>query len=317
MENESVVQQNHPVKKATFGQFRRDALIFVWTGLALPLASWILFYWYVNFQSILMAFQDMKTGEWSLVNFKDIWIDIVNPINERDSLARAFKNTMTWFSVSLFICYPIQVITPYFLYKRVPCHKVLRFLLMLPGMIPQVAMANIFKIIIQPEGILAYLFNIDIPPQGWLNMESTATTAMIANSIWTCPCGYLMLLGGMMARLPMEVLESAKLDGIGPVKELIFMIIPLIWSTFSIYVIMFFCGFLWAGGPVLLLSPNSYDTGSTTIAYWINSKVYNFGRTSGAAYNLASAAGLLLTLIVWPTSMLIRKLFSLIPSVEY
>lgn len=318
MENENVVQQTVPKKKqATFNQFKIHSLIFIWGGLALPLISWILFYWYVNFQSIFMAFQDMKTGKLSFINFVEIWNDIVNPVNERDNLYVGFKNTMKWFALSLFVHYPIQIITPYFFYKRIPCYKALRFMVMLPMMIPSVAFNNIFKILIQPNGVLDYLFNLDIPPQGWLNQASTATKTMMWSTIWTCFHGNILLIGGMYARMPVEILESAKLDGIRPVREFFQMILPLIWPTLSIYVILFFCGFLGASGPIFLLSPNTYDTGTTTISYWIFSKTYNFGKTSQGQHNLASAAGLLFTLIVWPCTLIIRKLFSLIPSVEY
>ena len=303
-------------KKKTLNRFKISRFLFVWGGLFLPLVSWLLFYWYTNIQSYVMAFQDMETGSFSFSNFEAVFESMFNPINERDSLARGFKNTMSYFALDIFVSYPIKILVPYFLYKRVPCHKWLRFLLLFPAMVPGVALASVYKIVIEPNGILETLLHVDIPAQGFLNDPTTATPTIMVYMIWTAPCGLMLILGGAMARIPTEILESARLDGIGVVKEFFYMILPLIWPTLSIFLTIACCQFLNASGPILLLSPNNYDTGTTTISYWIFSKVYNYG-SLGGAYNLASAAGMLLTAVIWPFSVLVRKLFALIPPVEY
>ena len=299
-------------------RFKRNEFIFIWGGLTIPLISWVLYYWYVNFSSFVLAFQDMSTGKFTLGNFQTVFESIFNPINERDSLARGFKNTMGYFLLDVCVEYPIHIFLPYFLYKRIPGHKTLRYLLLLPSMIPGIALASVYKIVIEPNGILERIFGWDIPPQGLLNDPNTATSMIMIYKLWITSCGCLLLYGGAMSRIPVEILESTRMDGIKPFRELISIILPLIWPTVSINLLMTCCQCLNANGPILLLSPNNYDTGTTTIAYWIFSKVYNYGTMSdGGAYNLASAAGLLLTLVVFPLSIGLRKMFSKIPTAEY
>lgn len=296
-------------------QFKRDQLLFVWGWLALPIVSWIIFYWYVNFSSFVQAFQDPLTDAFSMVNFQTIWADITKKTTSLDSLSVGFRNTMKYFMVDLFVKYPIQLVVCYFLYKQIKGYKAYRFIFYLPAILPGVAVASVFKEIVAYNGVLDTL-GFNIPEQGLLGHYSTATNTIIAYCIWLCAYGNMLLLCGAMNRIPIDVLEAARLDGITPMKELIHLIIPLIWPTLSTLILMTCCGFLGSSGSILLLAPDSASLGTTTISYWIFSKVYNFG-TQGGQYNLVSAAGLLLTAIAFPVVLLARKLLEMVPTVEY
>ena len=70
-------------------RYKRNQLTFIWGGLAIPIISWIIFYWYVNFSAFLQAFQN-RLGEWSLENFEMVFDSIFHPGSDRGSLAVAF-----------------------------------------------------------------------------------------------------------------------------------------------------------------------------------------------------------------------------------
>ena len=55
--------------------------------------------------------------------------------------------------------------------------------------------------------------------------------------------GSIILFLGLMNRIPPEILEAASLDGITPVKEFLYIILPLIFPTISIYIINLLAGF--------------------------------------------------------------------------
>lgn len=305
--------------KKSINTFERNKLLFVWGWLAVPIVAWLIFYWYVNFSSMIGAFQDYN-GNWSMVNFKDVWESIFNPPPElgRDSLSVAFGNTLLYFLVEIFVKYPIQLIVCYFLYKQIWGYKVYRYIFYLPAIISAVALVNVYRAFIAPAGPLSEivaLFGVELPPL--LQQAETVTGAIMGYVVWTCVCGHMLLLCGAMNRIPIEVMEAARLDGIGPLREFINIILPLIWPTLSTLLILTCTGFLNSSGPLLLFDVDTYSMGTTTISYWIFQKVYMNGTLNSTNYNLVSAAGLLLTLVAVPIILGIRKLLDFVPSVEY
>lgn len=310
----------HAKKKKIKNEYRIKQLQFVWGWLALPIISWLIFYWYVNFRSFVQAFQDPASGAWSMINFNNVWGSITSGTNAHGSLAEGFINTMRYFLVDIFVKYPIQILVCYFLYKRIKGYKAFRYIFYLPAIISGVAWAGVFKEFISPSGPVGNLFNtlgINMPQNGFLKTPETATGTIIAYSIWLCVYGHMLLLCGAMNRIPIEVLEAARIEGIRPFRELISIILPLIWPTLSTLLLLTCTGILNASGPILLLQPDTYTYGTTTLSYWIFDKVYAGGVTSAGQYNLVSAAGLIMTVIAFPIVMGLRKLMNKIPSVEY
>lgn len=97
----------------------------------------------------------------------------------------------------------------------------------------------------------------------------------------------MLLFTGAMSRIPVSILESIKLDGCGMGREIISIILPLIWPTISTLLVLNATGIFSASGPILLFTKGDYDT--TTIGYWIFDMVYTYNN-----YNVVAAAGLFL-----------------------
>ena len=123
-----------------------------------------------------------------------------------------------------------------------------------------------------------------------------------------------------MARVPDSVLEAAELDGCGPARELVQIILPLIWPTLSTMILLTFTSLLSSGGPILLFAPTG-QAETSTLSFWIYKQVYGtgeFGQTGGTGnYGLVSAAGLVFTVIWVPVILFVRWLTEKIPVVEY
>ena len=122
----------------------------------------------------------------------------------------------------------------------------------------------------------------------------------------------MLLFGGAFARIPTELIEAAKIDGITPLKEFVYLILPLVWSTLSTLLILNMTGLFAASGPILLFTRGEFQT--TTIGYWIFDKVAFVGLS---AYNEVAAAGLVFSCIGIPVILFFKWLLELIPVVEY
>lgn len=302
--------ENVPKKKSGMAAMRRQNRIFLTVMLTIPIIHWFIFWLYLNLQSILMAFQ-LPTGAWSFLNFEVLWRQLTSPGSD---ILLALKNTLMWFSISNFIILPFTIFLNYFFFKKIPGYKTFRILLFVPGLLSSVAIAAMVNRFVLPSGplgiILKELGMKDVPL--FFADSDYANKAMVIYTLWLGWGSNMLLLGGTFARVPMEVLEAAKLDGCGPVRELIQLIIPMISSTLITMIILSCTGIFGASGPLILFTKGEFET--LTLSYWIFDNV-RFGGTS--TYNTVAATGLVFTLIAVPLIMTIRWLLEKIPTVEY
>lgn len=287
--------------------------------LIIPVVHWLIFWLYVNLQSIFLAFQSYTidgTG-FTLGNFVEVWRQITSPIN--NTIGLALTNTLKYFATTVLIIIPLCLVVSFFLYKRIWGYKVFRVIFYLPAIISGMAMVTAYKEFLDPNGPLGAImkmFGVDYDVS-FLGSSATATNTIVVYTILTGLTTNVLLFSGGMARIPLEVLEAAKLDGVGPWKELVKIIFPLIWPTFSTQLIFTMTGLFSAGGPILLFTNG--DKGTSTIAFWIFSKVYGLDGTgpSLGAYNIVACAGLCFTLVGVPLILIARKLTEKIEPVEY
>jgi ABC-type sugar transport system permease subunit len=112
-----------------------------------------------------------------------------------------------------------------------------------------------------------------------------------------------------MARVPPDLIEVGRLEGLSLFKEFLYVIMPLIWPIFSTTVILDLCGMLNAGGPVLLFGKDVINkTVAYTLPYWFFAQVNDNGAAGmvSGVYGLMSAVGLCLTAVSVPITLTIR-----------
>lgn len=310
-------------KKETATSMKRRQTGFLVFLLIIPIVHWLIFWLYVNLQSFVLAFQSytIDGSEWTLDNFKEVWRLITSPIN--NTLGIALLNTVKYFGTTVFIIIPLCLVVSFFFYKKIAGYKAFRVIFYLPAIISSLVMVTAYSEFVDPNGPLgaiSRMLGIEPNDRSMLSRPETATNAIIVYTIWTGMTTNVLLFSGGMARVPVEVLEAAKLDGVGPGRELVNIIFPLIWPTFSTQLIFTMTGLFSAGGPILLFTQGQYNT--TTVSFWIFSKVYG-DVTSGAPsasmaeYNIVSCAGMCFTAIGVPLILGTRKLLDKVEAVEY
>lgn len=296
--------------------FKRETTITLIVLMALPVLNWLVFWLYVNISSLMLAFQHPRTGEFDLVNFRLLYESITSPSGE---IGIALKNTALFFGVNLFVVLPVSLFIAFFLYKRVYGYRFYRIVFYLPAVIPSLVMVTAFQNFISPHGPMGVImkwFGGEVPPEGWLARNDSAIWVIVVYTIWTSFTTQVLLFTGGMSRIPTEIIEAAKLDGCGPAREVVSLVLPLIWPTVSTQIVLLFTNMFSAGGPILFLTNGNYET--STIAFWIFTQVYGGGAIGGSGnYTLVSCAGMCFTAISVPVILGIRKLMSLVDDVEY
>ena len=252
-----------------------------------------------------MAFTN-KDGVISFDNFIRFWDELNNPVSD---LRIAFRNTLLTFGINL-VAFPFKVLVSYFIYKKVPGANVFRILFFLPSIIFSVALTMIVKQLLGVNGFIAQAI------QDWMNLDYTpvlladsrfANITVLLHMLWMGFPGDLIIWGGTFARIPVDVLESAKLDGISWLGEFTKITVPLVWPTVALNLVLSFCGIFGASGAVFLLTRGDY--GTMTIPAWLYIQLVDQSGTqfTSNVYNYLSAVGLILTVISVVISLFIRR----------
>ena len=157
--------------------------IFYYSLMLYPLLQFCVFYIGVNFQSILLAFQEYEDNKFVFLtgdifgNFKQI----IEHFGVKDNTVLwAFKNSLILWGFSVVFGMGVAIFFSYYIFKRVKTGRFFRFVLFLPSILPAVLLCIIFK-----------LFTSDILPAlfGWEKILETTNdtvrmTAIIAYNIF-------------------------------------------------------------------------------------------------------------------------------------
>lgn len=308
----SDIAKSYTPLKAGIAARRRTLIkkhVFICTMLGIPIISWLVFWFYTNLSMILMAFQTPK-GLWTFDNFVSFWSSLTAPNSD---ILISIRNTFLYFGLNVIIILPIGTLIAYFIYKKIHAYKFFRVAIFLPAIIPSIVMITMFGELIKPWGPLKQI-GFPMPSPGLLANPKTATPTVMFYCVWTGFSTIMLLMCGSMARIPVEVLEAAKLDGCGPFREFRSLVIPLIAPTLSTQIIFSLTGLFNASGPILLMTGGANDT--STLNYWIFMQTYK-GTAASGAYNLVSATGLIFTCLAMPLILLVRYLSEKVQTVEY
>lgn len=279
--------------------------LFCYSFLAIPLLYMIVFYFYVNLSSFVLPFFEQGSGKFGLGNFRLIFKDLSSGANS--DILLNLKNTLIYFFVH-FLMNPLAFILSYFIYKKVALYNFFKVVFVLPMIISSVIFVAIYKNMLSAGGPLDVLWlklfgkNLPYP----LYNESTATWAIVIYTVWTGFGMNLILFSGAMARIPDSIIEYAKLDGIGPGREMFQIVMPIIWPTFSTMMLLSIVGIFSADGPIILFTNGMY--GTSTLGYWMYNNVILHDK-----YNYAATLGLLMTIATIPVFVFSRWLFKKMP----
>lgn len=267
---------------------------FIALMLAFPIAQFLVFWLYVNYRSILLAFQIEIDGamHWTFANFQRFFLEMKASTN----MWTYIRNSLSFFPVSVFITLPLSFISSYFLFKKVPCASFYRIIFYLPSIISGVAFTMLFRYIVSSVGPLSVVEKwLGITPIEFLGTKKWAMPTVLFYTVWT-GLGYnMVLLSSSMSRIPTEILESAKIDGAGLAREMFSIVFPLVCGTISTLITLSIAHLFTNIGPVILLTNGQHET--NTIASFIYFQVKS---ASENAYAYGSAIGLVFTIVGLP-----------------
>lgn len=296
--------------------------VFIVGMLALPVLHFLIYYVYINFSSFFMAFKkynySLNDEVWCGVdNFKRVFRELSFQ-GRSGTLFFAIRNSIIYFLFNELILTPLTLFFAFFFFRKMPGHKIFRLTFLLPAIIPGVVLPMLYSFMLDSSfGIVNPLLTKIgleklIPVNGWFGEGNTAQTMILIYMLWS-GCGTnIILMCGNMNRLPQEVFESARIDGITLFKELWHIVVPMLMPVLSIMVVTGTATIFNIYLPPMLLT-NGGPMGETmTIAFII------MNWTTGGEEYLAAAAGLLFSAVGIPFVLTLKFVMEkFTPQVEW
>ena len=241
-------------RKKTMNTTKRNELVFCFAFLAVPVCQMLIFYFGVNFNSILLAFQGYDSVEHSFYfkgfeNIKKVAVFLVTDT----SMHMAAKNSMLMYLSGLLIGMPLNLIFAYFIYKKIPFEGFFRVVLFLPAMVSSVVLAFVYKYAVEDfiPFLAEKLFHIT-DMKALTQVPQTAFWVVIFYGLWTGFGAALILYAGAMHRVPQSVIEYGQLEGISFFKEFTRVILPMIFPTITTFLVVGIAGIFTNYGAYIL-----------------------------------------------------------------
>ena len=117
---------------------------------------------------------------------------------------------------------------------------VAKYLLVLPIVLPPLILIEVWAYLLQPQyGLIdVSLGALGLPEPAWLTSPHLALVSILLVGFpWISNLGFLIFLGGLQ-NLPKDVLDASTIDGVGTLKRVFTIDIPLLLPQFRIVVIL-------------------------------------------------------------------------------
>ena len=219
---------------------------------------------------------------------------------------QAMQNTILLIVVVTIITFALALVFAGILTReKIRGQNFFRVVFYIPNILSVVVISGIFSAIYQPEnGLLNSiigLFTDMTDPILWKG-ETLVMLSLIIAMIWQAVGYYMVMYMASMAAVPLDLYESASLDGAGRVRQFFQITIPLIWTnirtTLTFFIIstinmaFLFVKAMTSGGP----------NGASEVAL-----SYMYGQKDAGLYGYSMAIGVVVFLFSFALSALVNR----------
>lgn len=302
---------------------RQRRLTFYTLMFALPILQFLVFYVYVNFNSILLAFQERlpkASGRGYDVKMTGEYFRTALNYFFSSGCGKMFWNSIKFLFGQLFIVTPLALLFSYYIAKGKSGSVFFRIMLYLPQVLSVVVLGLIYQFVLNE--LVPYIgeeyFHKEIEP---LLLKGTSSPKAIyysslVFSLWFSFGTNVLIYTGAMSGVDESIVESAHLDGVTSFQEFYHIYVPLIFSTVTTFIVTGLAGifnnqmnlhvFLENAGDVDVFGYFFYRVTSSHIEKGGSGVGVNFGKVM--SLNELAALGLIATVVIIPITLIVRKL---------
>ena len=296
---------------------RQRRMVFYTLMFALPILQFLLFYLYVNFNSIVMAFQDKVEIEPIGYATSFTWNHLKNAFQffGEEECWKMLGNSFGLLFGQLFIVTPLALLFSYYIAKGKPGSSLFRIMLYLPQVLSVVVLGVLYQEIMNK----VYPFIMETA-FGKKDVASLMTQSSTYNAqfwgayiftLWFSFGANVLIYTGAMSGIDQSIVESAHLDGVTSIQEFYYIYVPMIFSTLTTFIVTGLAGIFNNQMSLHTFFGNDKSKVKVFGYYFYGTAAMNI-ENAGPAQILheLAALGLIATLIIIPITLIVRKLLN-------
>ena len=286
--------------------WKKKNFLFYFLLAAFPVAQFIIFYVIVNFNSILLAFQnyDNVSGTTSWAGFDNFAL-VFKDLFTRYDMIQSWKNSCIAYGIGLLVGVPLSLIFSYYIYKRYFGHKFFKFFLFLPSIISSIAMVLMFSYFAEDAypDIMSKWFNVLV--NGLLSDLKTSFFAVLFFATITGFGTSVIMYSSAMSNINESLPEAAKIDGANSAQEFLHISVPLIWPTIVTFLVVGVAGLFTNQICLYAFFGGSADLRVYTFGYYLYKETVEGTKSN---YPVLAAMGLVMTIFAVPLTYTVKWL---------
>lgn len=260
-----------------------------WFGVTVLIPT-LIWYWYFAYQPIILAFRIavVKYQMLDPASSPFVGLDNFRQLFNNPLFLISVRNTLTWAILSFAGMLPIALGISLCLVNVKWGRNLYQGLIFLPVVISLVAIALLFRMLMDPEvGQFNWILErLGLPGFSWLSSSNTALQTAVGIGIWKGLGFYVVILTAGILNIPAELQDAATVDGVNAWQRLRFMTLPLLSHTLALVMVVLAIGALQEFTGVFVLTGG----GPGNATYMYNLLIYQeafqdirFGTATAAA----------------------------------
>ncbi|WP_282940277.1 sugar ABC transporter permease [Paenibacillus sp. RC67] len=195
---------------------------------------------------------------------------------------KSFKNNMLIVAASVFGQVPIALVLAILLMKSNLFQRIIRASIFMPMVLSSVVVGIIWGYIYHPQiGILNFLLeNLGLASwkKAWLSDPKISMYAIMVPIIWNFIGPYMIMFIAALQNISPEIDDASQIDGVGPVRKLFVITLPMIWDTIKVAVVLCISGSLKAFDLIYVMTGGGPAHSTELLASYMYNNTFNVFR---------------------------------------
>jgi ABC-type sugar transport system permease subunit len=235
------------------------------------------------------------SGYWSLTEFNGIkapvFVGLDNYVNllTDPRFQQVMRNTVFFVVMGMGIGPPLGLASAIALNNSVRLRPLFRTAFFLPTMVALVAVAAVWKMLYQEEGLINQVLAVfGLPGHAWLNDPNTALPAVVVTSIWQGFGFETVVFLAALQAIPRELYDAARVDGAGGWAQFRHVTLPGLRPTIGFIYIIGIIGSFQTFDQIFVMTQGRPGVSTRTVVYDMLDEFnrLNLGTASAIAYLL-------------------------------
>lgn len=291
--------------------FKSPRSVVFYVGLmAIPVLQFVVFYIIVNFNSFLMAFQNIRSvrvGDfsWTFEHFTK-WFSLSG---DRTELLNALKISIKSYLITLCVSVPLGLFFSYYIFKKMPGAMIFRFMLFLPSIIMSIVLVTIYQNFTDyaVQAMRVKWFHVDELTDPLLTSDKTRYATIMIYNLFVGFGTTVLMYSNKMANISPDVIEAAELDGANSFQEFFRIVLPQTFSVVSVFLVTGVASIFTNQINNFSFFEYTVNPDTATVGFLMYKRLEN-AQGDVTKYPPIAALGLMTTVVAIPVTFLVRWL---------